>query len=209
MSRQITIATASITALVGVIGTLTAAVLSYETSSGQHAFDKEKSATEFTQAQQKSVIEFIRTQRQTTYAAFWNQAGRTWASLLAASDLLQPGSPPSPTDYHKAIADFNDQRDKLSDAIVPMLLVATISVEDLADKQIRLVDRYIQRIETAEPYVLREKPLDDTYTAIELTQKDRDDYTNTAVDFSNAAHDELCPPNLVTDCWGSKTPGPS
>jgi hypothetical protein len=202
LSRNITIATTLIAALVGITGTVTTAFLSYDQSSSQVAAEKQRSETEFAHTQQKSATEFIRTQRQKVYADFHNHLDQTFNSLLVVSGLLRSGSVPTLTEYNNDISDLSDKRDRLTDTGAPLILVATDNIVSLGDNEMKLLNAYVARMYKAGPYIRGDRPVDKAYMSISLTDEERRAFNSAESTFAVAVRAELSSTNPPSDGHG-------
>ena len=181
LSRTVTIATALITAVVGIAGTVTTAVLSYETGSRQIATEKER-----------SVEEFLRNQREAAYTAYTDQEIATYKALQAVLAQFPPGGPNRNRSVFEAKeADFANQYAKLADASEHLRLVASQPVIDAA---LHLFARYngcLQRVVDGKKYLLEDKPVDEAYEKLRLSDADGNEFDSLADAFISAASSEL------------------
>ena len=177
-----TIATALITALVGIIGTVTAATLSNQNSERQFASETERSATEF-----------LRTQRLTAYSAFASEANATYQAVLTANFSFPPDHPPPPVEEFNRV-----QQDVLSH--IAKMVSAGLSVELLASDNVceaalressALTTAGDRHVGDAWIYVTGQKPKDDAYRKIMMTDQDFNALQSAFEDFTRAAREDL------------------
>ena len=107
-----TIATALITALVGIIGTLATATLSNTNSARQFRNETERSAAEF-----------LRQQRLTAYTAFASAANDTFHAVQMANLSFPPAGPvPSLDAFNRISDDVTSQTAKMVTAALSACL---------------------------------------------------------------------------------------
>jgi hypothetical protein len=187
LARTVTIATALITALVGITGTVTTAALSYKTSAQRLASENEKSATEF-----------LRSQRQAVYTAFAAEAYATVQALVDANFLFLPSRPPPPLeDFNRVNRDVQSHLEKLNAAGLNLELVASEDVCNAGVNEYRaLSNASEQHVRAAGPYVTGEIPPDDRYSKVRMTDKDTDALAKLFKVFTRAAREDLSDPAL-------------
>jgi hypothetical protein len=180
LGRTVTIATGLITALVGITGTITTAVLSYENAARQLAAENDR-----------SVAEFLRTQRQTTYAAFIDQARTTEKAFVDFSGLFGRSNPNS-SDYAALSTNYFNEYDKFGTSFNRVQLIASRPVRAASHYMMDVVgDDWYHRVEGARAYFVEGKPADDYYKLIPITQDELNNFGSLGSAFLNAAADEL------------------
>jgi hypothetical protein len=188
LGRTVTIATALITALVGITATVSAAYFTYKTSSQRLAAETEKSATEF-----------LRQQRQAAYTAFAAEAQATADALAETMNLFPPikSAPPTEEDFNGVYRDLSSHFGKLTAAQLNLELVASEDVCDAAtSEQHALVHALQTHIEYAEWwYNIKHQPPPD-YRKVRLTDEEIHTLPNTFIFFTRAAREDLSDPTL-------------
>jgi hypothetical protein len=187
LGRTVTIATSLFTALVGITGTVTAATLSDKNSARQLASENDRSANEF-----------LRNQRQAAYTAFAAEAYATVQALVDANFLFLPSRPP-PTleDFSRVNRDVQSHLEKLNSAGLNLELVASDDVCYAGVNEYRaLSNASEQHVRAALPYVTGEKPPDDRYRKVWMTDNDNHALRNMFIVFTRAAREDLSDPAL-------------
>jgi hypothetical protein len=161
--------------------------LSYKISARQLASENDRSATEF-----------LRSQRQAAYTAFAAEANAFFNALSDANLLFRPDDPPPTLEVFKtADSDVSSHFPKLLSANLNLDLVASEDVCAAAlDESHLLSASYNQHVGAAFPYVDRQKPPDDLYRKIWMTNDDYHGLASAFVAFTRAARDDLSDPAL-------------
>jgi len=183
----VTIATAFFTALVGIVGTFTAANSSYRATVSQQVSENERSSTEF-----------LRSKRQEAYTAFANEATATYQALLDANNLILPDyALPTLEDFNGVHRDVQSHIEKVSAAFTNLELVASEDVCETADDwEKALLTAANEHVHAALPYVTGRKPRDDDYRKLWMTDKDLYPLFDMFRVFTRAAREDLTDPEL-------------
>jgi hypothetical protein len=178
----VTIATGLLTAAVGITGNILTTKTSTENSIQQRQSENERSATEF-----------LRKQRQEAYFAFGSEVNATFAALREDSRKFKPfDPPPTAEDYQTAEGSEMSHFEKMSAAGINLGLVASQDVCDAANREwSALTDASDRHVGAAEPYAKRQKPPDDGYRKIWITNDELGALQDMMHDFVTAARDDL------------------
>jgi hypothetical protein len=187
LGRTVTIATALITALVGITATVSAAFFTYKTSAERLASETEKSATEF-----------LRQQRQAVYTDFAAEGSAFYSALTDGNKHFPPNDPP-PTleDFNSVDGDVTGHFRKLAVDDLHLELVAS---EDVCDAAARVMVAFAnaedEHIGAAWPYVTGKNTPDDDYRKVWMTDKDIEALQVLSSVFIQAAREDLTDPEL-------------
>jgi hypothetical protein len=188
IGRTVTIATASITALAGITGTITGGAWTYLQGSEQRTHDNEKSATEF-----------LRKERLTVYAQFSQHAWRTANSMIELDALFDPsGQHPSVQEARDAAKKYDDELKALKRDSSPRLdLLAPDRVIDAAADLLHVFNGYQNGHEVAVwAYFDSDAAADDSnFAGVHMTVNERSDITNAVTHFDTLASKDLCDPD--------------
>ena len=176
-----TIATALITALVGITGTLATAFLSNQNSARQFASETERSATEF-----------LRKQRLAAYTAFASEANDTFHAVQMANLSFPPAGPvPSLDEFNRVSDDLTSQTAKMVTAALSLELLASDDVCEAAVREVSALNIAADRHVGAAEVYAKGKPKDDAYRKIWMTDENFTALGKVFQDFTRAAREDL------------------
>lgn len=187
IGRTVTIATALITALVGITGTIGSGAWTYLQGSEQLGHDNEKSATEF-----------LRKERLTVYAEFSQHAWRTANSMNELNALFDPGGQhPSAQDAHDAATKYDDELKTLKDNSPRLDLLAPDRVIFAAADLLHVFNGYQTGHEAAAwAYSNSHTVADDNnFAGVHMTADEFSDIRNAVTHFDTLASGDLCDPD--------------
>jgi hypothetical protein len=182
----VTIATALITALVGIIGTVAAATLSNNNSERQ-----------FRSETDRSTAQFLREQRLVAYTAFANEANNTYQAVLLDNLSFPPAGPvPSLDEFTRLSDDVLSHTAKMVSAGLNLELLASDEVCEAAIREENALSTAVDRhVNAAEPYA-KGKPIDAAYRKISMTDENGTALGKPFQDFTRAAREDLNEPAL-------------
>lgn len=182
MGNKVTIATAAITALLGLGGSIATAAVSCQNTGRQLASDREKSTTEF-----------LRNQRRTAYATFAADANTSYLALLDATDSIGPRiPPPAPEVFDKTSVDLRNHLGDVSVAGFNVELVASEEVCEAASRESRaLWDAAGDHFWRAYAYIHQRKPMDSDYGTISMTVDQINTLRDMFIHFVKVAREDI------------------